>query len=95
MSEEFKQAKEKPSDPTPTSKGKQTTTNSKIEICHSIEIKYNSLWQITFQMKDRTNIKLSLNRQGVHRILSTLIIQANQANWSISIDAKWLEKESV
>lgn len=90
LSEEFRQAKEKPSDPTPTSQNIHSKTSNKIDICHSIEIKLGSLWQIIFKMKDRRNVKLEVNRQGVHRILSTLIIQTNRANWEIPINSKWL-----
>ena len=65
--------------------------NNTVQMCHSIEINQGSLWQIIFHMKDRTNVKLSVNRQGVHRILSTLLNQSNQANWAISLNAQWLK----
>tara|TARA_A100001011_G_C13976915_1_gene701653 strand:+ start:150 stop:581 length:432 start_codon:yes stop_codon:yes gene_type:complete len=92
LSEEYNQAKEKPSDPTPKKKADMDLVqNNTVQMCHSIEINQGSLWQIIFHMKDRTNVKLSVNRQGVHRILSTLLNQSNQANWAISLNAQWLK----
>ncbi len=94
LSEEYMQAKEKPSDPVPRSKNPSSASGQTIDICHSIQIKSGSLWQIIFNMRGGENVKLSLNKQGVHRILSTLISQAERANWSISVKAKWLNMKS-
>jgi len=94
LSEEYKQAKDKPSDPVPELKVSPKSVQT-IDICHSIQIKQGSSWQIIFNMKGEKNVKLSLNKLGVHRILSTLITQANRANWCISVKAEWLNIETV
>ena len=94
MSEEYKQAKDKPSDPVPKLKVSPKSVQT-IDICHSIQIKQGSSWQIIFNMKGEKNVKLSLNKLGIHRILSTLITQANRANWCISVKAEWLNIETV
>ena len=95
MSEEYKQARDKPSDPIPASKNISPSTGNTIDMCHSIQIKQGLSWQIIFNVRGGKNVKLSLNKQGVHRVLSTLISQANKANWSISPKAKWLVTETI
>ncbi len=98
LAEEFMQAKNKPSDPSPELKKKSHTDNfqsTEVEVCHSIEIKQGKLWQITFLLKNNKNVKLSVNRKGIFRILSTLISQSKNADWCLQLNPEWLEKKSI
>ena len=93
--EEHESSLKKPSDPAPESKFKKNNQDDPIEMCYSIEILCKSEnWQIKFISKNPSKgFKINTDRQNIHRILSALLFQSKQANWSIEVEAKWLNEQ--
>lgn len=95
LAEEHESSLKKPSDPAPEKKNKKKNQNGLIEMCYSIEIASNAEnWQIKFISQNPSKgFKINTDRQNIHRILSALLFQSKQANWSIEVQAKWLNEQ--